>query len=72
MDDKVRREFLRKMGMPEGSGTATKEKEKGSSEKRRDNRFDKSALLTLAQKFDVAPTPKKPQTFEEYLKEKGE
>jgi len=67
MNDKERRDFLKSMGLPAGCLV-----DKKGSSPAKDNRIDKSSILALARKFDVAPTPKKPQTFEDYLKEKGE
>jgi hypothetical protein len=37
----------------------------------KDNRVDRSDLLSLARKFEVAPTQKKTQSLDDFLKEEG-
>ena len=66
MDDKERLAFLKKMGFSVGRIHTEKEEKK---QRRTDTRVDKSDLIAMARKFDVVPTPKKAQTFEEFVKE---
>jgi len=68
MDDKERLAFLKQIGFSVGR-IHTEKEEKKAKQQRIDTRVEKSDLMALARKFDVAPTPKKAQTFEEFVKE---
>ena len=68
MDDKERLAFLKQMGLSVGR-LHTEKEEKKTTKQRKDTRVEKSDLIALARKFDVTPTPKKAQTFEEFAKE---
>ena len=61
--------FLQKMGFSV-SRLGDSEADKAKKAKR-DNYIEKSDLMALARKFDVAPAPKKTQSLDEFLKEEG-
>lgn len=59
--------FLQKMGFSVSRlGESDEEKKKKGI---KDTRVDRSDLLALARKFEVAPNQKKTQSLDEFLKE---
>ena len=61
--------FLQKMGFSVSRLGESEEDKKKKGIK--DNRVDRSDLLSLARKFEVAPTQKKTQSLDDFLKEEG-
>ena len=69
MDDKEKLKFLQKMGFSV-SRLGDSEADKAKKAKR-ENFIEKSDLVALARKFDVAPAPQKTQSLDEFLNEQG-
>ena len=69
MNEKEKLKFLQKMGFSVSRLGESEEDKKKKGIK--DNRVDRSDLLSLARKFEVAPTQKKTQSLDDFLKEEG-
>ena len=67
MNEKEKLKFLQKMGFSVSRLGESEEDKKKKGIK--DNRVDRSDLLSLARKFEVAPTQKKTQSLDDFLKE---